>query len=197
MERVRVAGLVLLGVVAVGLFLFAPVDGRFSQAPSLVLVAVLALIWHLACSDGGLRRTAAVSPRSDPPAAAESPAATAAAPRAGRSQLPAAVPGVDDDEDLSLLPDPPVDWPPPGVQVPLVFRSDHLDVEVIDLTDQRRDPSPVPAPSAIAPASTPATAVEDVEPASEDREPAVVGSSSGDDGEDPWLAFAAAMFRDD
>lgn len=194
MSRVRVIGLVALGVLAVVLFLVAPEEGRFSQTPTLVLVGVIALLWHLAWTD-------ALDSSADDVGGVPTPGASAddvdTAPPPEASPVPATVSTRDDEEDLSLLPDPPADWPPPGVEVPMVFRAETVEVEVIDLTvhtagagvldldridltaddPDRTDLTPgIVAPPAGTPTAEP--------------------GRSGDDEPDPWLAFAAAMFRD-
>ncbi len=82
---------------------------------------------------------------------------------------------VTSDDDLSNLPDPPANWPGHGVEVPRVFQlltDDVHGIEVIDLTASSRAPAPAPE------------CVRELA----DEEPG---------GGDPWLAFAAAMFRDD
>jgi hypothetical protein len=195
MSRVRVIGLVALGVLAVLLFLVAPEDGRFSQTPTLVLVGVIALLWHLAWTD-------ALDPSADDVGAVQTTTASAddvdGAPPSEALPVAAAVSTRDDEEDLSLLPDPPADWPPPGVEVPMVFRAETVEVEVIDLTVRTTGPVPLDAdridltaddadridltPGIVAP---PAGTPDDQLGRTGDGEP------------DPWLAFAAAMFRDD
>jgi hypothetical protein len=204
MSRVRVIGLVALGVLAVLLFLVAPDEGRFSQTPTLVLVGVIALLWHLAWTDAldasaddvGGAPTAASAAGVDGAAAQRSTRPVPTPPEA--SHVAAAVSTRDDEEDLSLLPDPPADWPPPGVEVPMVFRAETVEVEFIDLTVRTTGPEPLDAdridltaddpdridltPGVVAPPAGPPTA-----------EP----GRSADDEPDPWLAFAAAMFRDD
>lgn len=193
MGRVRVIGLVVLAAFAVVAFVAAPETGRYSQVTWLLLIAVLGLLWHLALSEGGIRRTSAV-----PTPAIATPAAPAPPP-GPTTRPPARATTVADDEDLSLLPDPPANWPPPGVQVPLVFRSPEpalqhepdraaLDTTaagagagapvdeavVIDLTDDdvaERSPT-----DAVPVGSVPTGAVP-----------------AGSSGDDPWLAFAASM----
>jgi hypothetical protein len=133
------------------------------------------------------------------------------------SHVAAAVPTQDDEEDLSRLPDPPADWPPPGVEVPMVFRAETVEVEVIDLTVRTAGPGPLEGdridmtaddadridltaddpdridltPGAVAPPAEPGAVAPPAEP-SDDRP-----GRAGDGGPDPWLAFAARMFADD
>jgi hypothetical protein len=126
---------------------------------------------------------------------------------------------------LSALPDPPANWPPGGVQVPRVFQltggepspedgpgtsdpddsdPDVIDPDVIDLgvidlgvidlevADPQiidlTDPGPLPE-------MEPPPEMAEV-PTSVDDDHAV-GATTASNAEDPWLAFAAAMFRDD
>lgn len=202
MSRVRLIGLVALGVLAVVLFLVAPEDGRFSQTPTLVLVGVIALLWHLAWTDAlddpAEATTASASaddddvhvapaPRPSDPVAAQPPA----------SHVVAAAPTQDDEEDLSLLPDPPADWPPPGVEVPMVFRAEAVEVEVVDLTVHAPTAGPIDADRIDLTADDPDRI--DLTPgavATRSGTPVAEPTRSGDDQPDPWLAFAAAMFRD-
>jgi hypothetical protein len=219
MSRVRVSGLVGLGVLAVVLFLVAPEEGRFSQTPTLVLVGVIALLWHLAWTDGVDAGAALAAPAVGATLSTTSPTARTAA-----ASEPSAVPVAesssdgtaetsqdqdDQEEDLSMLPDPPADWPPPGVEVPMVFRAELVEADIIDLTDVavadagridltgadggRLDLTGTDAgridltPGVVAaPTPTPSSAHDAFEP-----------TGAGDGEPDPWLAFAAAMFRDD
>jgi hypothetical protein len=180
-----VIGLVVLVVVAVAVFALAPVDGRFSQSTCLLLVAVLALIWHLALSDGGIRRTAPAPRPTDvgpEPSPVEASAAVSRPAAADDSQV-----------DLSLLPDPPDDWPPPGVEVPLVFRAAEVEP---DGGAVHETPDGAVARRALQPPGR--TQVIDLtdrgHPVSPDAEQPPAPPTVGDD---PWLAFAAAMFRDE
>lgn len=138
MGRVRDVWFVAFAVVGLLVYLVAPTEGRFAQTPTLALLGVLTLVAHRITSDGPRRRSgddevsaelvsAPVEPApveridvATPPGA--SFPSTPPHPSAP-SQAPAPGPVASVSEDLSRLPDPPADWPPPGVEVPLVFRS--------------------------------------------------------------------------
>jgi hypothetical protein len=79
--------------------------------------------------------------------------------------------------DLSERPDPPVSWPPPAVQVPRVFQVSSTEALIVDLRSAPVAQPPTTQQPPAMPAAPPPPATQ--------AQP------------DPWLAFAAAMFRDD
>ena len=167
----RVVVLVGLAVVAVLAFLLAPTDGRFARVPLMVLCGVLALIWHLAVGGAAhVPAPSAAEPISDRSTVGSVGAATAdAAPvgdappadkvetvhRAGFFEMeaePASVPPEvaaaqreDAGVELAGLPDPPANWPPTVVEVPLVFQVDGIGADAraragTPDVDRRTDP---------------------------------------------------------
>lgn len=69
MQKLRVIVLGALAVAAVVVFLVGPTKGRFAREATMILIGVLALIWHLALSPSGQRRvgTEAAAPAQPTP----------------------------------------------------------------------------------------------------------------------------------
>ena len=283
-ERTRLGVLIGLGLAAVAAFFLAPSSGTWARVPVMVLCGVLAVVAHLLLSGPARNRrergasvtepltlngsagpvTATDGDQHQPgffelDTAAPVVAATTTT-TAGRGTPPAATEAV----DLSQLPDPPADWPPTEVEVPLVFQMPPAPISdapnpAAQMAEQEVEPEVEPAiePSAPFAAPTPAAApslapltlvdtdgddrteqvidltyaaslapgavrptngfaplhepvvvppppertpepTPDADPAPQilepqTREPAMAGSRP----DDPWLAFAASMFRDD
>lgn len=203
MDRIRIGVLAALAAATVVTFALAPDDGRFARVPLMVMLAVLALIWHLAKV-----RAVGEPPeqvRAGPAPVPATGVSTSPPPtrRPGFFELASAPPppsvpdaadrehhlGIGLESDLEpavaeVLPPPPAAWPLPAVQVPLAFQN-----TVIDLTDD----GPILAPIGT---DAPIGAEEPADP----EEPAdrPLGASLDAGGtDDPWLAFAAKMFGGD
>jgi hypothetical protein len=208
----RVAVLVGLAVVAVLAFLVAPTDGRFARVPLMVLCGVLALIWHLAVS-GAVHVPAppATEPISDRSTVGSVGAATADATPVGVALPAEQVETVHPAGffELAGLPDPPANWPPTVVEVPLVFQVDasapapepEPDVDdepihVIDLTatDAVVRGAADPDQSELDLSDLDLTGFGMTSGGVVPLEHAVAVGASGPVGDDPWLAFAATMF---
>ncbi len=239
-QRMRVAVLVGLAVVAVLAFLVAPTDGRFARVPLMVLCGVLALIWHLAV--GGAVHVPA--PPATEPISARSTVGSVGAATADATPVGVALPAEqvetvhpagffeveaepvsvppevalvqreDAEVELAGLPDPPANWPPTVVEVPLVFQVDasapapqpEPDLDVDDDDDEPIHVIDLTATDAVVRGAADPDQSEldlsdldltgfgmtsgDVVP----LEHAVAVGASGPVGDDPWLAFAATMF---
>lgn len=226
MKTARVAVLGVLVAVVVCVFLVAPDDGRLARVPVMVLVGVLAVLWYLIATSLMDRSTAAV-PQPGHEVAAD-PATTQAAGatdgdvidltdrgRAGYFEVESAVAGtpragtpVHHEDDLSLLPDPPANWPPISVEVPSVFSGggpdtatvapviDVVDVSAVDAVDAS-DAVPEAA-GASSPEQAGIAGGEDAAPVESMPGPAVLTllTDRPHAANDPWLAWAAEMFAD-
>jgi hypothetical protein len=208
MDRVRIVVLAAFAAAVVGVYLMAPDDGLFARTPTMVLLAVLlwfANLWMSSRHKGGATSglDVAASPAHARPPSSDSArgrrpghfdADTDAGPRAvtaGDVSSPGAA--ATSAIDLSEAPDLPASWPPPAVQVPRVFQVSSTEALVIDL---RSGAEPEPR-TEMQPTATPPSDVGLPAPLPEDRMPASsLGARHGGE-DDPWIAFAAAMFRDD
>ena len=175
MEAMRVRVLAGAAVAAVLTFLLAPASGRFGRVPLMVLLGVLALIWHLAVSGHERSRDAGAEAADHH----DEPVVDLREPAPGHGDV-ASPPGWFDlpppeqrpvrtpRRTVALTMPPPAppaqrqDWPPVQVEVPRVFTMEEV----------AAPPPPAAPPS---PAAQPLP----VEP------PPVA---------DPWLEWAASMF---
>lgn len=279
-ERTRLGVLIGLGLAAVAAFFLAPSSGTWARVPVMVLCGVLAVVAHLLLSGPARIRREQGASANEPltlngsagpvtatngdqhqpgffeldtavPVARSAPAATTSTTATGSPTAAKA------EVDLSQLPDPPADWPPTAVEVPLMFQMPpgpipdappaaapvaELEVDpdaepgvepaapfaeptpaasptlapltlidtdraarsepVIDLTDAATLGSDAVRPTnGFAPLHHPVVVAPPTErspeptsaPAPRPLEPAMAGHRP----DDPWLAFAASMFRDD
>jgi hypothetical protein len=181
--RVRV--LAGAAVAAVLTFLLAPTSGRFGRVPLMVLLGVLALIWHLAVSGHERSRDAGTEAAADHH---DEPVVDLREPAPGHGDV-ASPPGWFDlpppeqrpvrtprrTGALTMPPPAPPaqrqDWPPVQVEVPRVF--------TMEVVPAAQPPSPAaPPPQPVAQQPPP------VEPLPVEPPPVA----------DPWLEWAASMF---
>ena len=235
MERIRIPVLVGLAVGAVLAFLVAPSTGLLARVPLMVLCGVLAVIWQLAVE--GIGRSGSSSAPGAVGVTTPEAVATAADEvehRPGYFEVEAELEPVaathapsepydlgdasdqQDPAELAALPDPPANWPPHAVDVPLVFQltDDGAELPPEPMPELPPEPMPEPAfeslfeplfqplfeplaaPAADAdPEHDPDTSVviDLTEPSAAERQ--LVSATAH--GEDPWLAFAASMFGHD
>lgn len=188
MEAMRVRVLVGAAVAAALTFLLAPTSGRFGRVPLMVLLGVLALIWHLAVSGHERSRDAGTEAAADHH---DEPVVDLREPAPGHGDV-ASPPGWFDlpppeqrpvrtprrTGALTMPPPAPPaerqDWPPVKVEVPRVFT-----MEVVPAAQPPQPAAQPPQPAAQPP--QPAAPPSLVEP------PPVA---------DPWLEWAASMFTD-
>jgi hypothetical protein len=188
-EAMRVRVLAGAAVAAVLTFLLAPTSGRFGRVPLMVLLGVLALIWHLAVSGHERSRdagTEAADHHAEPVVDLREPApghGDVASPPGWFDLPPPEQRPVRTPRRTGALtmppPAPPAqrqDWPPVQVEVPRVFT-----MEVVPAAQPPSPAAPPPQPVAQQP---PPVEPPPVEPPPVEPPPVA----------DPWLEWAASMF---
>lgn len=201
MHKLRVTMLGALALASVVVFLVGPTEGRFAREATMVLIGVLAVIWHLALS-GTVRAPVTASPR-QPTAEvrAEQPLGSSSEFDAVRptSIAPdlegAAVIDLTDDQGALVSTE----------SVSTESRAGYFEVEpestgprrrreVADLSSPAPPAPPWPPPAVQVPSvfsAQPDTPAPEMSSAADPPADVVPGGTRIDD---PWLAFAASMF---
>lgn len=98
MQKLRVIVLGALALAAVAVFLVGPTEGRFAREATMILIGVLALIWHLALTPSGQRRASTEAPAAVVPTAEDASVEAVAPLVVPVAAVAEAVPGPDEAE---------------------------------------------------------------------------------------------------